>query len=233
MAEVGDHDAMVERTHETEWRHLRIGALQDLSRARTDMEQASGSGTADPEMLVRLEEIERELAELRRPTNTRSQKRNERQVLDLLLSERLLLNELGFASYADYETWLAGAASAKEAEQADPAYVEFARMQLDAAQERLEAIDAGELPRAAGLTRPSDPGELQPYLIVPERPVATPMVEPADPHAVPLEVWTAQPSTGADADADAEGEREDGAALPHLGTTDLDGLDLPYWDETA
>ena len=125
-------------------RRHRIGALQDLSRARTNLEHATGASTPDPETVTRLEEIERELAELSRTSGSRSRKRNERRVLDLLLSERLLLDQLGFATYAEYAAWCGNDVSAEQADLTDLAYLEFARMELEAAEQRLDALDHGE-----------------------------------------------------------------------------------------
>ena len=66
------------------------------------MEHAIGAGPVDPQVLIRLEQIERELTQLRQSKNALSRRRNERMVVALLLSERLVLDQLGFDSYADY-----------------------------------------------------------------------------------------------------------------------------------
>ena len=97
-------DALMEYGDAARQRHSRIGAEQDLSRARADLASA-GAGGPDPEIAIRLEVVEQELTVLRRQAGSRSRKRDERQVLALLLTERLLLEQLGFATYADYGVW--------------------------------------------------------------------------------------------------------------------------------
>lgn len=219
-------------------RRHRIGALQDLSRARTNLEHATSASTPDAATVARLEEIEQELAAASRTAGARSRKRNERRVLDLLLSERLLLDQLGFATYAELAQQYGSDASTEDADLTDLAYLEFARMELESAQRRLDALDRGELDPDVPPHRAAVTGELEAYLVVPAR---------TDPLALlelggdPLEAWVAPApgDTGEDASADTTSSEQtsplgaDGRALPHLGTTDLDDLALPYWDETA
>lgn len=228
-------DALVEYGDAARQRHSRIGAQQDLSRARTDLASAQAGGP-DPEIAIRLEVVEQELTVLRHQAGSRSRKRNERRVLDLLLTERLLLEELGFATYADYSVWRDRKVGDDET---DLAYLEFARMLVDSAQEWLDAINAGELDPARGWSRSSDSGALEPYLVVPDRTIDQLTTASTEAHGARLEAWTAEPSreaTTATADDSAAEplDRADGdGTLPHLGTTDLDDLALPYWDETA
>ncbi len=214
-------------------RHSRIGAQQDVSRALADLESA-GAGGPDPEIAIRLEVIEQELTVLGRQAGSRARKRNERRVLDLLLSERLLLEQLGFATYAAYATWRDGDVTHDET---DLAYLEFARMELDAAQERLDAIDAGEPDPHRDGSRSSRAGGLEPFLVVAAHDVEEFTVGSSEHHSDPLEPWTAEPTAPADATRPESRQRptsaDRDAALPHLGTTGIDDLDLPYWDETA
>jgi len=233
---VGEGDeALVEHGDAAKRRHSRIGAQQDLSRARADLEHA-GLGGPDPEIVIRLEVIEQELTVLRRQAGSRSRKRDERRLIDLLLSERLLLEQLGFATYADYTTWRDGYV---RDDLTDLAYLEFARMELESAQERLDAIEAGALDPATDSSGSSGTGGLEPYLVVPAREVEELTPTSTEPRGAALEAWTAEPAAETSItlpdDAPEEATRSgDGAAgLPHLGTTDMDNLDLPYWDETA
>ena len=183
-------------------RRHRIGALQDLSRARTNLEHATSAGTPDVETVARLEEIEQELATLSRTAGGRSRKRNERRVLDLLLSERLLLDQLGFATYAEYAQQCGSDASTELADLTDLAYLEFARMELESAERRLDALDRGELDPDVAPPRAADTGELETYLVVPARTDTLAPLAPLELPGDPLEVWVAPASgdTGEDAE---------------------------------
>jgi hypothetical protein len=231
-------EALVEHGKAARQRHARIVALQDLLRAKADLASATGASAPDPETAIRLEVIEQELTVLRRQAGSRSRKRDERRVLDLLLSERLLLDQLGFATYLEYSTWLEASVGAHEADDADLAYLEFARLALDSAKERLDTIDASELEPATDGYRPSDSGELEPYLVVPDREPEGLTTASIVPHGAPLEAWTAEPSPeGQTAPADGSPSDPSGSAdvsaLPDLVATNIDDLDLPYWDEST
>lgn len=215
-------------------RHLRIGAQQDLSRARAGMEHAAEPRSADPQALTRLEQIERELTELRESTGL-SRKRNERTILALLLSQRLILDQLGFGSHDEYVAWSAVLAPIDD-EGDDAAYLEFARLELDAAQERLAELETGALDLDVIEPAPADLGELAPYVTVPLRVDVDLTLAAPDPNAAPLEAWTdpfAGRHEGPSPAHEAHEADEAAAALPHLDTSDLDDLDLPYWSEPA
>jgi hypothetical protein len=130
---------------------LRIGAEQEVGRARADLELALTGGSSDPEALTRLDGIARQLRDVRSSKGIRSQRRNRKEELGLVLSERLLLDQLGFDSFGDYAAWRAAHPHvAPDQWDDDPAYAEFARFRVAMAEERLAAIDAGLLDRDAG-----------------------------------------------------------------------------------
>ena len=94
--------------------------------------------------LTRLEQIERLLAKRRQSTRALLRRRHERTVLALLLTQRLVLEQLGFDSYADYEARMNGTTTPVVEREFDYAYVEFAQLEIDMAHERLAAIAAAE-----------------------------------------------------------------------------------------
>ena len=114
-------------------------------------------------------------------------------------------------------------------------------MELESAERRLDALDRGELDPDVAPPRAADTGELETYLVVPTRTDPLAPLAPLELPGDPLEVWVAPASgdTGEDTSAGPTSAEPssplgaDGLALPHLGTTDLDDLGLPYWDETS
>ena len=207
---------------DTELRHRRLGAEQELARARTDLERASSSALADPEVCEHLEEIERELAAAQQSKALLFRARRRRHLLALLLSERLVLRRLGFDSYTEYLTWRdeGGALGVED----DPAYVEFALLEFEVAEQRLSAIERGEihLDRLEGGRR-----ELTPiaWLKV-QQPAGDPQLAPGE-VGPPLAAWhnpfEPGPPTHRDRPAD----------LPQVGPDGTDATDLPYWSESA
>ena len=126
---------------ETLQRHLRLGAIQELSRARAAMEGAAMGRRSDPELADRLEEIERELTELRQSMSPLSRTQRMDAIGELLMRERLVLDQLGFDSYEEFLGWR----DASDRDEDDFAYFEFAQLAFGLAEERLAAIERGEL----------------------------------------------------------------------------------------
>ncbi len=156
-------------------RHLWIVALQELQRARGNLERAVEACAGDGESVARLVQIEDELAVLRSSTKTLSRRRRKRAELDLLLAERLVLEHLGFESYTDYANWVdqTHGTSAGSGGESDAAYAEFAAVEVERARERLAQIEDDEvdlLSLEEGRGEPNDltysaPGpELDPWL---------------------------------------------------------------------
>jgi hypothetical protein len=126
---------------ETVQRHLRLGAIQELSRARAAMEGAARGRRSDPELIARLEEIERELTERRPSMSPLARAQRMDAVGELLMRKRLVLDQLGFDSYEEYVGWR----DASDRDEDDFAYFEFAQLAFGLAEERLAAIERGEL----------------------------------------------------------------------------------------
>ena len=141
-------------------RHLWIAALQELHRARGNLERAEEAGAGDQESVVRLEQIEDELAVLRSSTKTLSRRRRKRTELDLLLAERLVLEHLGFESYTDYAKSVdqTHGTSSFSGGESDLAYAEFAAVEVERARERLARIEdeAVDLLSLEAGTRPNE-----------------------------------------------------------------------------
>ena len=124
-------------------RQLQIRVQEELAQARADLERQSNSPSPGSDLGARLEQIERELTKLQRSRGLLFRGRRTREVQSLLLSERLVLDDLGYDSYAGY---LDADVQARPLER-DPgnAYAELARLELASAQARLTDIEDGVL----------------------------------------------------------------------------------------
>jgi hypothetical protein len=128
---------------ETRLRQVLLRVQEELTQARADLERATGTATDQPDLGERLEEIERELTRLQGSHRPLFRGRRRREVLGLLLSERLLLDDLGFDSYEDYVNDGVGARSLDSGDGA--AHAKVARIELAEALQRLTDIENGVL----------------------------------------------------------------------------------------
>ena len=192
--------------------HLRLGALQELSRARADLDRAMDASRADPRLHDALDQIERELATMRESSRSVFRRRSTDALPDLLFFERLVLDQLGFDSYEEVLHWRT---AARLLDLRDEAYVEFAELELELAEARLRVIESGELDLdwiEGGLAEPglavsSGPG-----------PHSRSELE-----ATPLEAWR-----NPFADPAPPTRRRRYAQLPRLAPDDISLVDLPY-----
>jgi hypothetical protein len=194
-------------------RRLVMGAKQELSRARADLEVALEAPVPGHELTLRLDEVARDVAELHRATNVLTRNRDRRRELALLLSQRLLLDQLGFGSYEDYAAWTSANPHRDPNEgDDDPAYAEFAQLRLDLAEERLAAIEVGQLDlRGVGAFDGA----------------------PSGVDHDPLVAWTNPAWSRAGLTDHPASARAPTRTLPKANVTDLRTLDLPYWSEPA
>ncbi len=233
--------------------HLRLGALQELFRARADLDRARDANRGDPRLHDALDQIERELVTMRESSRSVFRRRSTDSLPDLLFFERLVLDQLGFDSYEEVLHWRP---AARLLDLRDEAYVEFAELELELAEARLRAIESGELDLdwiEGGLAEPglavsSEPGphsrsELEATPLKAWRnPYATPApptrrrryaqlprLEPDDISLLDLPYAPAEPEDQNPSSARAPSTRRDGySGLPRLEPEDVRLLDLPY-----
>ncbi len=145
-----------------------LSALRRLARAQAELaavETSSSSGRAAafaPVDVARLEQAHAELGAARAKASGRFSKGAARhRVRDLEAAEQAALDRLGVATYDDYQARLAGLAPAT-----DPAVVDFARRELDSAQQAWREVQSLPVEPTAGsagsvpeidLTSPSPP----------------------------------------------------------------------------
>ncbi len=130
-----DHD-------EIQLRHLQLRVQEELSQARAERD-LTASPTTDDDLGNRLEQIERELTKLQQSHGLLYRGRRTQAVQSLLLSERLLLDDLGYDTYDDY---LAGPSTKWPTEPDEVADREaLVRLELASAQDRFTDIENGVL----------------------------------------------------------------------------------------
>ena len=122
---------------------LRLRVEEELSLARADFERDRARSKADTDRRQRLEEIEGELGRLRRSRWLPFRGRRRRAELSLLLSQRLLLDDLGVGSYAEYVRLTTEVPALGTGE--DAAHAELDRRELASDQARLTDIEHGVL----------------------------------------------------------------------------------------
>ena len=136
-----------------------LNALKRLARAQSQLQALEGQGgparrsfdAADGE---RLEALEIDLAQARAKASGRFAKGTARERVDELeVSERLLLDHLGVATFAEYQTMSEAPASA---DTVDPAVLAFARQELASAQQAWLEVQALETPDAPPTDSPAD-----------------------------------------------------------------------------
>lgn len=117
----------------------------------------AGAVSTDPADVGRANALEAELTKLRAKASSRFGGGAARErIPEVELDQRLVLERLGFLTYADFQA--AGGRVAPAADSVDPAFVEFARRELAAAEEAYEQLlampdDVDDSP-AAPLAKP-------------------------------------------------------------------------------
>ena len=176
---------------EAQLRQLRLRVDEELDRARADLTRNGEAAAANARLGERLEEIERELERLQRSNALLFRGRRRRAVMGLLLSERLLLDDLGFDTFEDYVRARAeGEALGNDARPPDAVVAGLepdallTRVELASDQERLDDIERGvlDLDWLANGGRELGVGELP-------VPPTVPVVGPQDQAGAPLESW--------------------------------------------
>jgi hypothetical protein len=208
----------MQHADESQLRQLLLRVQEELTQARADLERTNG-----PDLGDRLDEIERELTSLQGSRSLLFRGRRRRTVLGLLLSERLLLDDLGFDSYADYVG--AGVEGRSPESDGGTAHAKVARVELADALQRLTDIENGVLDLdwlASGSPEPS----------LFERPEVAAVVsarrgDRSSGAGAPLEAWRnpfaveTEPST----------TTRPPSKLPRLGGDEPPPADLPYWNK--
>ena len=129
-----------------------LTALKRLARAQSQLQALEGQGgsarrsfdAADGE---RLEALEIELAHARAKASGRFAKGAARErVAELEVTERLLMDQLGVATFAEFRTISEAPASV---DSVDPAVLAFARQELASAQQAWLEVQALEAPEAS------------------------------------------------------------------------------------
>ena len=193
--------------------HLRLGALHEVVRARADLDRARAAHHADRGLHQVLEQVERELDSYRESSRSFFRRRSSDGLSELLCFERLVLEQLGFDSYQEYLVWAEAERLLGHSD--DRAYEEFAELELQMAEERLDRIERGEIDLEWG-------GRDLTAVTAAAPPEAT-----SDP--VPLEPWHNPYPTVTRPPA----RRRRYARLPRLDMGRLSLLDLPYTDDAV
>jgi hypothetical protein len=205
---------------EAQLRQLRIRVEEELTQARAELARGAAPSIAVARLGDRLDEIERELERLQRSKGRLFRGRRRKAELGLLLSERLLLDDLGYDSYADFA--LATGRTLRPDDAAGATEAALARLEHDSDQQRLADIEQGvlDLDWLANGGRELGVGELPAV----QSEIDDELVE----HGPPLDAWRNPYAEGP-----APGPKGGGhVALPHLDTEDLGPSDLPYGDES-
>jgi hypothetical protein len=230
----------MQHVDEAHLRQLRLRVQEELFQTRADVERANRSLTDDPDLDERLEEIERELAKLQGSHGLLFRGRRRREVLGLLLSERLLLDDLGFDSYADYlsEGVQAGLLDSDDGS----AHAKRAPLELAEALQRLTDIENGVLDldwlengrREPSLFERPEVGAASAARLG-DRSAAADPVSSAGRGAgsvgasAPLVAWRNPFAV----DAQRSTTTRPPSKLPRLHVDGSPPVDLPYWDETG
>jgi hypothetical protein len=129
------------------WRDRELlSALRRLANSRAQvqaleaaMEQQQGVAPPDPADAERVGALEAELTKLRAKAGGRFGGGAARErIPEVEMQQRLVLERLGFASYADFTA--AGGHAAPAVEPVDPRFLEFARHEVAAAEEAYEQL---------------------------------------------------------------------------------------------
>jgi len=128
-----------------------LTALKRLARAQSQLQALERQGGArrslDADDGQRLEALEIELAHARAKASGRFAKGAARErVAELEVTERLLLDQLGVTTFAEYRTISEAPASV---DSVDPAVLAFARQELASAQQAWLEVQALEAPEAS------------------------------------------------------------------------------------
>lgn len=207
---------------ESQLRQLQLRVQEELAQARADLERETESSTQPSDPGERLEQIDRELTKLQRSHGLLFRSRRDQAVLSLLFSERLLLDDLGYDSYADY---LSDEVEGRPLDADAAAQAELARRELASDQDRLTDIENGVLDLdwlANGCPELSLVDPLEPGAAFSPGPVDG-SAEPG----VPLEAWRNPFAIAADP-APITGRP---SGLPRLDADESRTVDLPYWTE--
>jgi hypothetical protein len=131
------------------WRDRELlSALRRLANSRAQvqsleaaLEQQREIAPTDPADVERVEAFEAELTKLRAKAASRFGGGAARErVPEVEMQQRLVLERLGFASYADFTA--AGGRAKPAVEPVDPAFLEFSRHELASAEEAYEQVRA-------------------------------------------------------------------------------------------
>jgi len=128
---------------EAQLHQLRTFIEEELDRARAEAERAGEPSIAEARLGDRLDEIERELDRLQSAKGLLFRGKRRRAVLGLLLSERLLLDDLGYDSYTDFA--LATGRTLRPDDAAGAAEAALARLGDASDPQRLADIEHGVL----------------------------------------------------------------------------------------
>ena len=127
------------------------------------LELQRGVRVPDPADVDRIESLEAELTKLRGKAGSRFGGSAARErIPEVEAQQRLVLERLGFSTYDEFRS--AGGLAVPAAEPVDPAFVDFARRELAAAEEAYEQLlsmpDDIDTSPAAPLAKPRDEQEL-------------------------------------------------------------------------
>jgi hypothetical protein len=206
---------------EAQLRHLRERVEEELAQARAEVEAAKAE-QANAVLRKRLDEIEQELTKLRNARGVLFRGRRRQAELNLLLSERLVLDELGASSYEEYVARNKPRPTAVT--NGGPATGDLAPLERALDDGRISDIENGvlDLDWLAGGAREIDGFDPTQFATV-----AQPATDAGEEAGRPLEAWR-NPLT----DPAANRNGLEYADLPRIEKSDP-LADLPYWTESA